>query len=127
MNKVFLLGEIADEPQLKETKSGAALAPFTIITRENFIGKDGNPKSIKNYHRCVAWGKIAEDVKGMKQGDIVVIEGSIQNRKWQKQDGSFSYMTEIRAMAVRPLDSLISDPEGVKSEGEPMPDENVPF
>jgi len=91
MNRVFLMGRLGQDPELKKTQTDLAVCTITVATTE--FSKDGEKKT--EWHKCVCWGKNAENVaKYLKKGSQAAIEGRIQTREWEK-DGEKRYSTEI--------------------------------
>lgn len=98
VNKVFLLGNVGVEPELKSTPSGQSLATFSLATNRRWKDKSGETREETEWHRVVAWGKLAEIVGSyVKKGTPVHVEGRIQTRQWEDADGQKRYMTEIVA------------------------------
>ena len=96
VNKVILIGRLGKDPEMKYTPSGTAVANFTMATNESIRDKEGNYTEQTEWHRVVAFGRTAE-VAGeyMTKGKLVYIEGRLQTRSWDDQNGQKKYMTEI--------------------------------
>lgn len=95
-NKVFLIGRIGQDPELRYTQSGTAVTNFSLATDDG--GKD-NKKT--EWHRIMVWDKQAETVcQYMSKGRLILVEGSLQTRKWQDKQGQDRYTTEIKAQRV---------------------------
>ena len=96
VNKVILVGRLGKDPEMKYTPSGTAVANFTMATNESIRDKEGNYTEQTEWHRVVAFGRTAE-VAGeyMIKGKLVYIEGRLQTRSWDDQNGQKKYMTEI--------------------------------
>lgn len=93
-NKVELIGNLTRDPELRYTPSGTAVATFSIATNRTYMS-DGERKEEADFHRCVAWTKLAELCSQLlKKGNRVFVSGRLQNRSWE-QDGQTKYMTEI--------------------------------
>lgn len=121
LNKVFLLGHLGKDPELKYTPGGAAVATFNLATNENYKDKTGNEVSKTEWHRLVVWNKQAEiAAQYLKKGAQVFVEGKLQTRLWEK-DGQKHYMTEIVVINFQML--------GVKGDGAPVEkdDDDNPF
>jgi len=88
VNRVILIGNLGRDPELRYTPSGAAVANFTIATTDTWT-KDGEKQSHTEWHRIVAWGKLAE-VCGeyLAKGKQVYIEGRIRTNEWEDRDGN---------------------------------------
>lgn len=97
MNKVLLIGNLGKDPELKMTPSGQPMARFSVATTETWKDKDGGKQSKTEWHNIVVWGKQAEIAeKFLRKGKQVLIEGRIQYREYQAQDGTKKYATDIR-------------------------------
>ncbi|MCF8104510.1 MAG: single-stranded DNA-binding protein [Desulfohalobiaceae bacterium] len=100
-NKVLLVGRIGIDPELKYTQSGTPMTNFTLATDESFNDREGNRQERTEWHRIVVWNRQAETVcQYMSKGRQVLVEGSLQTRKWQDKQGQDRYTTEIRAQRV---------------------------
>ncbi|TKI04380.1 single-stranded DNA-binding protein [Martelella alba] len=97
VNKVILVGNLGQDPEVRYMPNGGAVANFTLATSESWRDKQtGETKEKTEWHRVVLFGKLAE-VAGeyLKKGSQVYIEGSLQTRKWQDQSGQDRYTTEV--------------------------------
>ncbi|SNC58475.1 single-stranded DNA-binding protein [Sodalis endosymbiont of Henestaris halophilus] len=97
INKVILVGNLGQDPEVRYMPNGGAIANITLATSENWRDKQtGESKEKTEWHRVVLFGKLAE-VAGeyLHKGSQVYIEGSLQTRKWQDQSGQVRYTTEI--------------------------------
>lgn len=108
MNKVILVGRIGQDPKLSYTTSGQAVANFSVATDEGYKDRNSGQKVDKTeWHRIVAWRQTAEFVgKYLTKGRLVLVEGKLQTRKWQDQNGNDRYTTEIQANNVQGLDRM---------------------
>jgi len=89
VNKAILLGRLGKDPELRYTPSGKAVASFSLATSERWTGQDGQKNESTTWHNIVAWGKQAELIKEyLRKGREVYIEGRIDNRSYEKKDGS---------------------------------------
>lgn len=97
VNKVILLGNLGKDPEVKYMPNGNAVANITLATSESWNDKQtGEKKEKTEWHRVVFFGKLAEIVgQYLKKGSKVYVEGKLQTRKWQAQDGSDRYSTEV--------------------------------
>lgn len=94
-NRVELIGNITKDPELKYTPQGTAVCTFSIATNRTYMS-DGERKEEADFHRVVAWSKLAELCSQLlKKGNRVFVSGRLQNRQWEGQDGQTKYMTEI--------------------------------
>lgn len=97
VNKVILVGNLGQDPEVRYTPSGSAVANITLATSESWRDKQtGENKEITEWHRVVLFGKLAE-VAGeyLRKGSQVYIEGQLKTRKWQDQVGVDRYTTEV--------------------------------
>lgn len=102
INKIFLLGNLGSDPELRFTATQQPVCSFRIATTEYRRGADGQPAEHTEWHSIVVWGKQAENCKNyLTKGRQVFIEGKIQTRKWQDQQGNARYTTEIVASNVQ--------------------------
>ena len=97
VNKVILLGNLGKDPEIKYMPNGNAVANITLATSETWNDKSSGEKNEKTeWHRIVFFGKLAEIVgQYLKKGSKIYIEGKLQTRKWQGQDGQDRYTTEV--------------------------------
>ena len=97
VNRVTILGNLGNDPEVKYTASGSAIANLTVATSESWNDKEtGEKKEVTEWHRVVLFGKLAE-VAGeyLRKGSQVYIEGQLRTRKWTDQSGQEKYTTEI--------------------------------
>ncbi|WP_163336661.1 single-stranded DNA-binding protein [Desulfopila sp. IMCC35008] len=106
INKAILIGNLGADPEMRYTQSGTQVATFNIATTERWKGQDGQMQENTEWHRIVAWAKLA-DICGqyLQKGSRVYIEGRIQTRKWTDQNGVDRYTTEIIAKEMKMLSS----------------------
>lgn len=97
-NKVILLANVGQEPEVKHTSGGAAVTTLSVATNEVWKDNDGNKQERTEWHRVILWRKLAE-IAGeyIKKGSKVYIEGRLQTRSWEDKDGVKKYTTEIIA------------------------------
>jgi len=104
VNKVILVGNLGSDPQVRYTPGGQAVANFNIATSERFNNKAGEKEERTEWHRIVAWGKLAEICQQyLKKGKQVYIEGRLQTRQWEDQQGQKRQTTEIVAQNMQML------------------------
>ena len=104
MNKVILIGRLTRDPELRTIASGNATTSFTIAVNRNFTNQNGEREA--DFINCVAWRKQAENVaKYCTKGSQVAVEGRIQTRNYDAQDGTKRYVTEVIADNVTFLSS----------------------
>ena len=96
MNKVFLIGRLTRDPELRYTGNNTAVASFSIAVNRNFTNQSGEREA--DFINIVVWRKQAENVKNyLTQGSQVAIDGRIQTRSYDDQDGKKRYVTEVIA------------------------------
>jgi single-strand DNA-binding protein len=102
VNKVILLGRLGKDPEMKYTPNGNAVCNFSIATSETWNDKSGQKQERTEWHRIVVWGKLAELCNQyLKKGREAFVEGKLQTRSWDGNDGQKRYTTEILADNVR--------------------------
>ncbi|MGL5156265.1 MAG: single-stranded DNA-binding protein [Aeromonas veronii] len=126
INKVILIGNLGQDPELRYSQGGMAFAGVNLATSETWRDKQtGEQKERTEWHRIVFTGKIAEVAgKWLKKGSQVYIEGKLQTRKWQDQGGVERYTTEVVVDSFHGvLQMLGGRPEG---QGEPSRQQRQP-
>jgi single-strand DNA-binding protein len=102
VNKVIIVGRLGQDPEIKQVGSGQSVARLNVATSENWTGKDGQKQERTEWHRIVVWGRQAENcAKHLSKGRQVYVEGRLQTRKWEDQQGQAKYTTEIVASTVQ--------------------------
>tara|TARA_B100001013_G_C24611837_1_gene443521 strand:- start:1316 stop:1756 length:441 start_codon:yes stop_codon:yes gene_type:complete len=125
INKVILVGNLGQDPDIKYTAGGAAVTTLSIATSDSWKDKEtGEEQQRTEWHRVVLWRRLAE-IAGeyLKKGSKVYIEGQLQTRKWE-QEGQTRYTTEIVARDIQFLDSKTSRDNSDQSVSE-IPEEVV--
>jgi len=119
VNKVILVGNLGRDPEMKYTASGAAIANITVATSESWNDKQTGEKVEKTeWHRVVAFQRLAEIMgEYLKKGSQVYIEGKLQTRKWQDQNGQDRYTTEVVANDMQMLGGRGGEAGGGRSQG----------
>ena len=106
LNKIFLIGRLGRDPEVRSTSTGQDVANFTLATDESYIANNGEKIEKTEWHRIVAWGKQAEFAANyLNKGSLIFIEGKIESRKWKDQSGIEKSTTEIIAAKITGLDS----------------------
>ncbi|WP_456387511.1 single-stranded DNA-binding protein [Desulfolithobacter sp.] len=104
VNKVILIGNLGADPEIRYTQSGTPVANFNLATSETWRNQDGTKEERTEWHRIVAWRRLAEICgEYLNKGTRVYIEGSIRTRKWEDRDGNPRYTTEIEAREMKIL------------------------
>lgn len=134
VNKVFLLGHVGKDPEVRAIPSGTKVANFSLATDESYMDKKTNQKVQKTeWHNLVAWSGLADVCeKYVKKGSKLHIDGHLQTRSWDGNDGKKHYMTEIvvdnlvllgdkggaqGGAAARPAERPASEPTPGQSQG----------
>jgi len=98
LNRAQIIGNLTRDPEMRYTPNGQAVCSFAVATNRRWRDKDGNNQEQTEFHDVVAWGKLAEIVTQiLHKGNKVFIEGRLQTRSWDAQDGSKKQRTEIVA------------------------------
>lgn len=104
VNKVILIGNLGADPEIRYTQNGTPVATFSLATTERRKGQDGQVQEMTEWHRIVAWQRLAEICgEYLSKGSKVYIEGRLQTRKWKDQGGNDRYTTEIVAREMKML------------------------
>ncbi len=102
LNKIFLIGNLTRDPELRYAPSGTAIAVFGMATNRNFVTQTGEKKQETCFVKIVVWGKQAEACnKYLAKGSLVFVEGRLQYRSWTAQDGQKKSTLEVRADRVQ--------------------------
>ena len=128
VNKVILVGNLGQKPDMKYTQSNTAVANLSLATSESWKDKDsGDLKTKTEWHRVVYFGKLAEIAEQyLDKGSKVYVEGTLQTRKWQDQSGNDRYTTEILGQELTMLDSRgDSSGSSFENNNSGMSEENV--
>lgn len=114
LNKVELIGNVTRDPEMKYTPGGKAVVTFSLATNRSWRTETGENKEEVEYHRLVAWDKLAETIgQYTKKGSKLHVEGRLQTRKWTGQDGVEKYTTEIIVSTMIMLDSKRDESAGI--------------
>lgn len=133
MNKVILHGRLARDPELKYTTTGKAVASFSIAVNRKHSSNNNNQGPTADFIPCIAWEKLAEiTANNLIKGSEILIEGRMQVRSYETQNGSKRYVTEV---VVGELEFCGSKPSGGGSApvdvggfgGSPASDDDIPF
>lgn len=132
LNRAQIVGNLTRDPELRNIPSGQAVTSFSVATNRRWKDKDGNNQDQTEFHNVVAWGKLAEiSNQYLKKGNKVYLEGRMQTRTWDGQDGNKRNRTEIVAENMifltpkgEPVTHNSETPEEVKIEE--IPDDKKP-
>ncbi|MBN1893533.1 single-stranded DNA-binding protein [bacterium] len=141
VNKVILVGRLGADPQLKYTPSGRANVTFNIATNAVWKDQEGKQQERTDWHRIVAWGKLAEIMgEYLKKGHRVYLEGRLQTRSWEDSNGVKKWTTEVTATDMEMLEAkpagagAAAGPVAAPEEAPPVvdipdaePAEDLPF
>jgi len=112
LNKVILIGNLGRDPELRYTASGQAVANFTLATTESWTNKSGEREQRTEWHRIVAWARLAEICgEHLVKGKQVYVEGRIQTRDWEDKEGNKRKTTEVNAQQILMLGRRGDGPE----------------
>jgi single-strand DNA-binding protein len=132
LNKVILIGNLANDPESRTTTSGVAQCTFRLATQRRFTNQSGVREA--DFHTVVCWRQTAEFAsKYLAKGRRVAVEGSIQNRSYDAQDGTKRHVTEIIADNLEILDRSETKPEAAPAKAAPaggfteVDDDQLPF
>ncbi len=105
INKAILIGHVGKQPEIRYTQGGAPVANFSLATNEYWTSNTGERQTRTEWHKIVAWAKLAEFCQEyVQKGSYLFIEGRIQTRSYDDRDGVKRYVTEIRAFEIGLLD-----------------------
>ncbi len=135
VNKVILIGNLGADPEVRYLTNGTTVANFRIATSENRLNKTGEKTTITEWHRIVAFGKLAEICRDyLSKGKQVYIEGKIRSRSWEDKEGNKRFTTEVLANQMQMLGpvgaggSPGAEKEAIpEQEPPPIADDDVPF
>ncbi len=131
VNKVILVGNLGSDPEMRYTADGTAVCNFRIATTERFKDREGNWQDRTEWHRIVAWRKLAEICgQYLSKGKQVYIEGKIHNKTWEK-DGVKQYSYEIWTDTMQMLGQARGQEREVEAPFTPpeggVPEDDIPF
>ena len=102
INKVILIGNLGNDPEMRHTPNGAGVCEFRLATNEAWTDKQGQRQERTEWHRVVVWGKKAEVCsKYLSKGRQVYVEGRLRTRSWEDKEGNKRYTTEVVANDVQ--------------------------
>lgn len=129
LNKAMIIGRLGRDPELRYTQSGKPCATLNIATDESYTDRNGNKVAKAEWHRVQVWDKAAEACGNyLAKGSLVFVEGKLQTREWQDQQGQKRYVTEIRAERVQFLERRKDNGRQNQSNTEPSENiDDIPF
>ncbi|MBR5734393.1 MAG: single-stranded DNA-binding protein [Desulfovibrionaceae bacterium] len=120
LNKVMIIGRLGRDPELRYSQAGAPVCTLNIATDESYKDQQGQRVERTEWHRVIVFQRAAENCKNfLRKGSLVYVEGNLQTRKWQDQNGQDRYSTEIRAQRVQFLDRRDAQGDGAYGGGYP--------
>lgn len=128
VNKVILVGNLGQDPEIRYMPNGGAVANITLATSESWRDKStGEQKELTEWHRVILFGKLAE-VAGeyLKKGSQIYIEGKLRTRKWQDQQGQDKYTTEVVVNVGGVMQMLGGKQEGGTGNRQPQSQQQRP-
>jgi len=124
INKVIIVGRLGKDPDIRVTGTGNHVASFSVATSESWKDQQGQKQERTEWHRCVAWRKLAEIIgQYVRKGSLLYLEGKLQTRKWQDNQGQDRYTTEV---VVDTMKMLGPKPQG-QGQGASARDPNADF
>lgn len=123
VNKVIIIGRLGQDPEVRYAQNGSAIANLSVATSETWTDKQtGEKKEATEWHRVVLFGKIAE-IAGeyLRKGSMAYFEGKLKTRKWQAQDGTDKYTTEIVVDVTGTMQLLGGKQEGGQQQQQRQP------
>jgi single-strand DNA-binding protein len=122
LNKVMIIGNVGTDPEMRFTPNGNPVTSFRIATSRNRTTPEGERRQETEWFTVVTWNRLAETVNQyLQKGSRAYVEGRLQTRSWEGQDGQRRYRTEIVANTVLFLDRQSSSPVADPVAGEDMP------
>jgi len=104
VNKVILVGNLGQDPEVRHLENGSVVAKFSLATNERYKDKSGETKTLTEWHDVVAWRGLAQVAeKFLTKGKQVYVEGKLVHRKWQDKDGNPRRTTEVLANSIQML------------------------
>jgi single-strand DNA-binding protein len=121
LNKVMIIGNLGRDPEMRYTPSGQAVTQFTVAVNRNYKGQDGNWQEETEWFRVVAWAQLGERAaENLRKGGKVYVEGRLQTRQWEDQQGQKRYTTELIANQITNLERRPRE-EGEGGNAPPFP------
>ena len=128
VNKVIIIGNLGADPEVRQFSNGGSVTSISIATSEKWTDKNsGEKKELTEWHRVSMFNKLGEiAAKYLRKGSKVYIEGSLRTTKYQAQDGSDRYSTDIRAAQMTMLDSKGESQQGDYQQPQPQQSQQAP-
>ena len=129
LNKVMLIGNVGTDPEMRYTANGNAVTTFRMAVNRNYSGPDGERREETEWFSIVTWNKLAETCSQfLQKGRSAYVEGRLQTRSWEGQDGQRHFRTEVIANTVQFLDKGQAAPipeNGDAAESMPVPPDEI--
>ncbi len=136
LNKVMVIGNLGADPEMRYTANGSAVTNFNVASNRRYTTRDGESRDETEWFRVVTWNRLAEICSQyLSKGRQVYVEGRLQTRSWEGQDGQTRYITEVIAQEVKflgsPRDAAYEGagepPLGVSDAGGDIDADDLPF
>lgn len=129
LNKVMLIGNVGTDPEMRYTANGNAVTTFRMAVNRNYSGPEGERREETEWFSIVTWNKLAETCSQfLQKGRSAYVEGRLQTRSWEGQDGQRHFRTEVIANTVQFLDKGQAAPmpeNGDAAESMPVPPDEI--
>jgi len=126
VNKVILVGRLGNDPEVRYTSDGTAVASFRLATTKKWSNQKGEKEERTEWHRIVAWRRLGEICgEYLSKGKQVFIEGELQTRQWEDKEGNKRYATEVVASNMQMLGGVPRN--GGAEASAPSPEDDLPF
>lgn len=135
LNRAQLIGNLTSDPEVRQIPNGRTVASFSVATNSSWTDSNGQKQDKAEFHNIVCWGKLAEIIgQFLKKGRKIYVEGRLQTRNWEGEDGVKRYRTEIVADNIIMLDKAGDSPMGgtplsttPRQVSEPTPTQSAPI
>lgn len=128
LNKVMIIGNLGREPEMRYTANGNPVTTFSVATSRGYTSPEGERREETEWFNVVTWNKLAERCSQyLQKGRRVYVEGRLQTRSWDGQDGQRHYRTEVIANTVLFLDRAQAAPLEAGAEEGAVEPEDLPF
>lgn len=128
LNKVFVLGNLTQDPQKKNLPSGQPVVNFGVATNRFYTGRDGQKQQEVEFHNVVAFGRLADTISQyLTKGSMILVEGRLRTRNWQDSSGVKHYRTEIIAERMQLGPKGASRPPSETPQVPKTPAEDIPI
>lgn len=125
LNKAELIGRLGADPEIRYTQNVTPVAVFSLATNEQWKDQNGETKERTEWHRIVAWDKLAKICEDyLNKGKLVYVEGPLRTRSWEDKEGVTRRVTEVVARTIKMLDRA---GDSGKEDVPPPVEEDIPF